>query len=234
MALVLSAILYSAGLAVVAGGVSLIRPLRWVGVSTRKRALVLILAGFVGGAVAVFWPSPTLRIERATTAMDDVIPAFQFVERHETPVGAAPAKVFGSIRPVTAAEIRFFRLLTWIRNPRIRAEQESIMAAPAEKPLLDVALGSGFRLVKEVPDREIVISARIAPAVTAVMNFVVVPDGRGGSVLSTETRVRADTDASARAFAVYWRAIYPGSALIRIEWLRAIKRRAEIQSSGND
>jgi hypothetical protein len=234
MAVVLSAILYAAGLAVIVGGVSLIKPLRRAGVQTRKRALFVILAGFIGGAVAVSWPAPTLRIDRAAMAMDDVIPAYQFVERHETRVGALPAKVFGSIRPVTAAEIRFFRLLTWIRHPRIRAAEESIIAAPAEKPLLDVALGSGFRLVKEVPDREIVISTRVAPAVTAVMNFVVVPDGRGGSILSTETRVRADTDASVRAFAAYWRAIYPGSALIRIEWLRAIKRRAEIQSSGND
>ncbi|HYW41393.1 MAG TPA: hypothetical protein VE959_00970 [Bryobacteraceae bacterium] len=28
-------------------------------------------------------------------------------------------------------------------------------------------------------------------------------------------------------FAAYWRMIYPGSALIRRMWLRAIKRRAE-------
>jgi hypothetical protein len=29
----------------------------------------------------------------------------------------------------------------------------------------------------------------------------------------------------------YWRVIHPGSALIRIAWLRAIRRRAERQSA---
>jgi len=30
-----------------------------------------------------------------------------------------------------------------------------------------------------------------------------------------------------RTFAAYWRMIYPGSALIRVMWLRAIRLRAE-------
>jgi len=49
----------------------------------------------------------------------------------------------------------------------------------------------------------------------------------GFSLLSTETRVYANDAASRRRFAVYWRLIYPGSALIRRMWLRAIARRAE-------
>jgi hypothetical protein len=45
--------------------------------------------------------------------------------------------------------------------------------------------------------------------------------------LTTETRIYA-TDTSARKkFAAYWRVIYPGSALIRVMWLRAIRGRAE-------
>jgi hypothetical protein len=40
--------------------------------------------------------------------------------------------------------------------------------------------------------------------------------------------VDAETDrAYRRVFAAYWRVIYPGSALIRRMWLRAVKRRAE-------
>jgi hypothetical protein len=60
----------------------------------------------------------------------------------------------------------------------------------------------------------------------AAMNFRVVPNASGGSVVSTETRVFANDDAARRAFARYWRVIYPGSALIRRMWLRAIRRRA--------
>jgi hypothetical protein len=59
------------------------------------------------------------------------------------------------------------------------------------------------------------------------MNFRVEADGASGSILSTETRVYATDEASKRRFAAYWRVIYPGSALIRRMWLRAIVRRAE-------
>ena len=61
----------------------------------------------------------------------------------------------------------------------------------------------------------------------AAMNFRVVPDGRGGSIVSTETRVHATDAPSRRRFAAYWRVIYPGSAIIRRSWLRAVRRRAE-------
>jgi len=62
--------------------------------------------------------------------------------------------------------------------------------------------------------------------VLATMNFVVAPDGRGGSNVVTETRVFANSPGATRAFAAYWRVIYPGSAIIRRMWLRAIERRA--------
>ena len=45
---------------------------------------------------------------------------------------------------------------------------------------------------------------------------------------STETRVFATDDSARRRFAAFWRVIYPGSALIRRMWLRAIQRRAEV------
>ena len=60
----------------------------------------------------------------------------------------------------------------------------------------------------------------------AVMSFLVEPAGTG-SLVTTETRVFATDDSTRRRFAIYWRVIYPGSALIRRMWLRAIQRRAE-------
>src|SRR3970282_2309180 len=60
----------------------------------------------------------------------------------------------------------------------------------------------------------------------ATMNFSVTPDGLGGSVVSTETRVFANSASARRRFAAYWRIIYPGSAIIRRMWLRALPRRA--------
>jgi uncharacterized SAM-binding protein YcdF (DUF218 family) len=60
------------------------------------------------------------------------------------------------------------------------------------------------------------------------MNFLIAPDGPDGSVVSTETRVFATSPAARRRFAAYWRVIYPGSAIIRRMWLRAIRRRATL------
>jgi len=60
----------------------------------------------------------------------------------------------------------------------------------------------------------------------AAMSTRVTPDGAGGSVVSTETRVFANSPSARRRFAVYWRLIYPGSALIRRMLLRAIERRS--------
>ncbi len=231
MMLLLSALMYIGALALFVSALGLIRPMRRLGLGTRRRALILGIVGALGCLIALFWPTPVLRAYQVASALDDVMPEYQFVEHHELRVRAEPAVVFGAIRPVTAREIRYFQTLTWIRNPRVRATPASILAAPEDRPLLDVALGSGFKLLREDPGREIVIGTRVARGVVAVLNFRVRSDGPGASLLTTETRVLANSSRATRVFAAYWRFIYPGSAIIRIEWLRAIKRRAEIQSS---
>jgi hypothetical protein len=229
--LLLSILSYAGLLALVLGAIGLLRPIPRLGLGTRRRASGLAVAGVACCGVAVCWPTPVMRAPRVASALDEVMPAYQFVEHHQTTVRANPRGVFDAIRRVTADEIRYFHILTWIRNPHIGRSQESILAAPADKPILDVALGGGFVLLKDLPDQEIVVGTTVARGVRAVMNFRVRPDGEGQSVLSTETRVFADSDRGRRAFAAYWRFIYPGSALIRIEWLRAIQRRAEAASS---
>ena len=82
-------------------------------------------------------------------------------------------------------------------------------------------------LISDRPAREIVLMTRVARGVNAAMNFQIAPSGDGSSDLTTETRVFAVDAQATRAFAAYWRMIYPGSALIRIMWLRAIRLRAE-------
>ena len=49
----------------------------------------------------------------------------------------------------------------------------------------------------------------------------------GGSCSRTETRIVVHRRGRAAHFGRYWRVVHPGSALIRREWLRAIRRRAE-------
>jgi hypothetical protein len=98
-------------------------------------------------------------------------------------------------------------------------------AAPA-KPIVDAAVASGFLVLADVPDRELVLGTPPGPVKIAI-NFLVEDEGDGWSRVRTETRVFATSPRARRAFAVYWRLIYPGSALIRRMWLDAIGRRAE-------
>jgi hypothetical protein len=150
------------------------------------------------------------------------------------------------MRSVTSADIRFFRTLTTIRRLG-RSGPEHILNAPATRPILDVALRTTFVLLAHDPPRELVIGTVVikppaAPEIRsrdaflasampgfarAAMNFHLQRVNDRNTRLTTETRVHATDARSKRRFVVYWRLIYPGSALIRREWLRAIARRAE-------
>jgi len=242
------------------GLVTVARPLRWLGVPTRRRAAALLIAGGLLVMVAVVLPARTMRIAQPRTHLDAMMPAWQFSERHEIRVHAEPARVERAIRGVTAREIRLFRLLTWIRNPRLPGsrQRENILAPPADRPILDVALKGGFMVLAEEPRRELVFGTlvlvpaelrklpreellrlrrELTPAAfaaldkpgyaKAAMNFRLEDEGNGWTRVTTETRVFGTDDHTRRRFAAYWRAIYPGSALIRRMWLRAIRLRAE-------
>ena len=192
-------------------------------------------------------PASEVASPTRTMILDEFLPKYQFHEFHSTRVHAPPDSVYAAVKQVTAREINLFRILTWIRAPRLGKAPESILAPPAGDPVLDVALRSGFQLLADAPSREIVFGVvqgrwRLRTQnptpqdfkdlnrpgyVKIAMNFHVSPDQNGWTTLTTETRVLG-TDAQAkRAFGRYWRVIYPGSAIIRVMWLKAIKARAE-------
>jgi hypothetical protein len=252
----ISVLLYF-GLALLAlGGVSLVRPPSFLGIATRLHALTVFGLGFVAAAAALLVPPPVARTRaRGPARIDEFVPEFQFEEFHELTVRATPERVFQAIHEVPAGEIRLFRLLTWIRHPRLpwTTAPESILNPPAKRPILETALRSGFVLLAEEKELEIVLGtlaarprgSRVAlpadPAETsrrfaalsapgyakAAMNFRVEPRPDGSCRLTTETRVFSTDPKTTRAFAAYWRFVYPGSALIRRMWLAAIAERAE-------
>jgi hypothetical protein len=156
------------------------------------------------------------------TRLDDVMPAWQFRERHSIRVDATPDAVFEAIRLVRADEISFLRTMLAIRRG-FRGGKESILNPARNTPILDVATRTGFEYLANDPPREVVIGMWVASDVYAAMNFRVQGDG----ILSTETRVHAKTATARRRFALYWFAIRPGSGFIRRMWLRAIRRIAE-------
>lgn len=180
----------------------------------------------------------------AAARLDEFVPVWQFGEFHSRRVDAPPALVYEAMMRVRADEIFLFRTLTWIRRGGRRLP-ESILDAGEGAPLIDVALRGGFVLLADEPPREFVMGTVVrrpagardilgpglftnTPAgyAVAAMNFVVMPVGPNASVITTETRVYASDARARRRFALYWRLIYPGSALIRRMWLRAIAKRA--------
>ena len=54
-----------------------------------------------------------------------------------------------------------------------------------------------------------------------------VADGEGAR-LETETRIYLTDRGARRRFAAYWLVVRPFSGIVRIGWLRAAKRRAEV------
>ncbi|HKY50479.1 MAG TPA: hypothetical protein VJP45_04415, partial [Candidatus Limnocylindria bacterium] len=140
--------------------------------------------------------------------LDRVTPAFQFSERHSTTVRAAPDRVYRAIRDVTASEILFFRSLTWLRRLG-RPGPESVLNAPADQTLLEVATRTTFLALVDGPRELVVGTVVIAPPNTArpstpaefvalstragyalaTMNFATHPRADGTCTVSTETRV---------------------------------------------
>lgn len=196
-------------------------------------------AGILTSAGALFLPTSELHAPVAASRLDDAMPVWQFREFHSRHIAAPPDAVYAALRRVRADDILLFQTLTWIRRGG-RALPPSMLNAGTDRPLIDVALSSGFVMLADDSPREIVIGAVVdAPAgaarargadiirhpppgySVAAMNFRLVPDG-GGTLVSTETRVFSNGSEATRRFARYWRVIYPGSALIRRMWLRAI------------
>jgi hypothetical protein len=226
-----------------------------VGLGTRRRAFRAWLAATAAAVVTLAWPAHDIRVASPASRLDEIVPVYQFTERHETTIAAPAERTYRAICAVTANEIALLRTLTWIRRLG-QPGPESILNPAGNKPFCDVALKSGFYLLADEPASEMVVGtfvaapkaaranppARITAATfagihspgfaIAVMNFRLRPLGPTRTHLTTETRVFATDAATRRLFALYWRVIYPGSSIIRTMWLRAIKRRAESDRNG--
>jgi hypothetical protein len=182
--------------------------------------------------------------------LDEFAPEHQFNEVHGIRIRAPRSRVYRAIKEVTAGEIALFRALTWIRRLG-RKGPESILDPPAGEPVLAVATRTGFLLLADEPEEEIVVGTVViaphgarrprsaeqfkqvaAPGFAkATMNFRIDDAGDGTCLVSTETRVHATDAPARRRFGRYWALIRPGSGFLRKMWLRAIKRRAERPAS---
>ncbi|MGI8746629.1 MAG: hypothetical protein ACR2NN_29450 [Bryobacteraceae bacterium] len=230
------------------GGASIIKPLSFLWIHSRFYGMVFLGLGLLISFAGMELPAKEVRVAVLRTKLDEFAPEYQFNELHSIRVAASRDRVYAAIQTVTAREILFFRTLTWIRRFG-RPGPESILNAPEHLPILEVARQSGFLQLAEELGREIVLGTPVlaprgwrpkkeptpeefkavdAPGFAmATINFLVEEDNTGACRVTTETRVHATDPGARRHFARYWRVIYPGSSLIRLMWLRAIKKRAE-------
>ena len=177
--------------------------------------------------------------------LDDFLPAYDVHEVHSIGTSASPAAAMEAIRALTPLEVPVLVALMAVRSiPTLLNRRRPSLRGR----LLDGFRRGGFVDLRESPD-ELVFGGvgrfwqpagglrRIDAAdfrdfaepgfAKAAFNFQVERIDDGRTIVRTETRIATTDEHARRRFGRYWRVIHPGSALIRIAWLRAIRRRAE-------
>lgn len=155
---------------------------------------------------------------------------------------------------------RIMQLLMWLRGLPEKLMGRDWLGLSGEGPLLAQMTSGGFVELAESAPNEIVLGmiapAKLGrfwrnssqPDVwcenaqdfaafdrpeylKVVMNLTVEESSEPGCVaIRTETRCRALSPQARKSFTPYWRLIRPYSGLIRIVWLRGIRRRVEKQA----
>lgn len=226
------------------GALRLLLTLRIFGRRPRGRALALALTGIACVALGFTLPGAEARTANSRQLIDTFVPTDHFHESHWERIRATPREIFAAIHAVRPNEVHGFVPLLWARSPGARRPSAALM----RRPILELMKGQHFVVLAEQPGREIVVGTigqywanRTVPLRTAAqfrsfkdpryakvaMNVRVRDEGNGWCKVTTETRVLCVDMHSRRKFDAYWRVIYPGSALLRGQWLAAIKRRAE-------
>jgi len=143
------------------GGVSVLKPLKFLAIDSRWQALAVMAAGLVVVVIGASLPSTEVRVAAPRTQLDQFVPAYQFNEFHSVRIAAPKDKVYTALKQVTAEEILFFHTLVWLRRLG-RPGPESILNPPPNTPLLEVATKTTFILLAEEPNQEIAFGTLVA------------------------------------------------------------------------
>jgi len=179
--------------------------------------------------------------------IDVFLPSSHFRDAQSTRVQAPPAAVFAAVRAVTPAELEgLVPFAISLRAPRfeITPREKALMRLP----MIEAMRAENFVVLGERKGEEIVMGAigqfwadrsialRDANAFRSfrdpryariAVNVRVTADGKGGSVVTTETRALCPDLASRKKLGRYWQLWTPGGWVVRNQWFGAVKRRAE-------
>jgi O-antigen ligase len=92
-----SFLLYIGLLVVLIGLLSLIRPWRFLRIRSRQTAGAVMAAGLLLVLCGFAWPAPEQQVAVRRKRLDELMPAWQFNERHRKHVNAPPDRVFEAI-----------------------------------------------------------------------------------------------------------------------------------------
>jgi len=164
--------------------------------------------------------------------LDAYLPEHEFAERHGVVVAASPDRVDRAVRSICAGDIPVVRLLTTIRSLGRRPPRRPIVSigvvlddSPGEG--LVVGLTGQFWKLRGAPVPRPATAAEFLSYDRPDVCKAVIDFRFDGRLLTTETRVHVSDAGARRKFARYWRVIRPFSGLIRIAFLRAVRRQAE-------
>jgi len=178
--------------------------------------------------------------------LDRFMPLYDIVDRHHVDVHA-PAH----LALATACSLDLMK--TPLASAIFKARELVMGARPSGEDvpagLMDAAQAIGWRVLAEVPDREVIFGAATKPwepnpvfhgiaprdfAGFAEPGYVKIawtlradPAGEQGCVLRTETRALATDNVSREKFRRYWALVSPGIVLVRLGMLMPVKRVAE-------
>lgn len=244
--LIYSCLIWGGILLIAFGALNVLVPFRFLGLRTRRAGIGLGILGMAAIFLGFVAPGAAARTERTGQMLDAYVTTYHFRDYHWERIHASPNQIHAAIRAVTAPEIRGYQAVMWMNSPR-RA------LSPGEKqllkrPLLELMTRADFVILAERRGREIVVgtigqfwAGRSAPIrnprefrafsdpryAKVAMNFHIRDEGNGWCKVTTETRVACPDPAARARFDAYWRTIYPGGSVLRVQWLQAIKRRAE-------
>jgi hypothetical protein len=180
----------------------------------------------------------------ARSRIDEMLPNFGFRAVYEIHINAPASVVYECLLRSDFSEVWLVRLLMTIRTRR------RLPHSPVSADLRQRIQGTGFVILAEVPNEEIVIGvagrfwrpdggrcmelnandfvgfSRSGHAKVA-WNFKLRAESPRNTVLSTETRIKCFGRAARWKFRFYWSLVAPFSGLMRKAILKQIKSEAE-------
>jgi len=209
----------------------------------------LAIGGYAAMAGRSWWqygrPSPPPRHER-DDLLDLVMPIYDVVERHRIFVRAPAAS---TLEAAKEQDLFGSSIVRAVFRTRALVMGGDLDDRRRPRPLLRETLALGWRVLDEIPGREVVVGAVTKPwepnvvfrpipgdrfAAFAEPDYVKIvwslradPVGDRQSIFRTETRAIATDPAARSRFRRYWSLVSPGIALIRQMSLGPVKADAE-------